>query len=110
MRRPSRLARVFGELRHQRPDVPAWLLLRLAAKIVEAHREPEGFEIDETEARLPFFSREVDRAIEDGGWAVLEADRRRGMAFGDESYYDDRAEARLRRLTGKTGWRRFGTD
>jgi len=45
MTRPSQIRRVVAELRRALgPDVPAWQLLRLAAVIVEAHREPEGFD------------------------------------------------------------------
>jgi hypothetical protein len=109
--RPDQLRRVFVELKAVLPDEPAWRLLKLAAYIVKAHREPEGLDLDGFVERTPFFSLDVVKAIEDGGWRVLEFERWQGMSFGDEiSDNHHRTEARLRNLLGRTSWPRSGTD
>jgi hypothetical protein len=109
--RPDQLRRVFVELRAVLPDEPAWRLLKLAAYIVKAHREPESFDFEEFVERSPFFALDVAQAIEDGGWKVLDFERRQGMSFGDEiSDNHHRTESRLRNLLGRTTWPRSGTD
>lgn len=82
--RPSQIRRIVAELRAALgPDVPAWELLQLAAKFVEAHREPDAFELDDAVLPRAFHARELDVAFSDGGWRVLEFERRAGMRFDD---------------------------
>jgi len=109
--RPDQLRRIFVELRAVLPDEPAWRLLKLAAYIVKAHREPELLDLDGFVERSPFFALDVAQAIADGGWKVLDFERRQGMSFGDEiSENHYRTEVRLRYLIGRTSWPRSGTD
>lgn len=111
MTRPDQLRRIFVELRAVLPDEPAWRLLKLAAYILKAHREPEGLDLDGFVERSPFCSLDVAKAIEDGGWKVLDFERRQGMSFGDEiSENHYRTESRLRNLLGRTTWPRSGMD
>lgn len=112
MARMSPIFRVFAELRRARPEIPAREVLRLAALIVKAHREPESFEIDARAERRAFVALDVDTAFRQAnGWRVVDFERRQGMPFGDEipgAYY--RVPARLSGLLGRTSWPRTGTD
>ena len=84
MSRPSQIRRVVAELRAVLgPEYPFRDLLRLAAIIVRAHREPEVLD-EGGYVRSAFFAIEVDLALQDGGWKVLDFERRGGMSF-DES-------------------------
>jgi hypothetical protein len=109
--RPDQLRKVFALLCAEFPDEPVWQLLQLAYYILKAHREPETYDFDEGGGRSPFFALDVTEALKDGGWKVLDFERRQGMSFGDEmSDSHDRAQSRLRRLIGRTSWPRSGTD
>jgi len=80
MARPSKLQRVFAELRAQRPYDSERELLLLAHYFVKAHREPELFiDFNGGYGRPPFSALPVDKAFEDGGWKVLEFERRAGL-------------------------------
>jgi hypothetical protein len=84
MNRPDQVRHVAELLRKELgPHVPFRDLLRMAAVIVKAHREPERFLLEEGRIRYGFFSLEVDVAIGDGGWRVLDFERRLGMKFED---------------------------
>ena len=111
MTRPERIRRLFAELRRALPDVPGWELLKLARYVEEANREPEA-EIEAPASRSAFFAIEVDAALSrDGGYDVLDFERRQGMVFDDELPDDHcRTEARLRGLIGRTAWPRTETD
>lgn len=90
MTRPNQLRRIVAVLRAQRPDAEYRHLLRLAALIIEAHREPDVLNVDAPLLRPSIHSMALDRAFGDGGWKVLRFERSQGMSFGDdlpESYY-----------------------
>jgi hypothetical protein len=115
MTRPSQIRQIVAELRRALgPEPAAWELLRLAALIVESHREPGGFgfEFDERAGRRPFFALAVDMAFQqDDGWKVVDFESRQGMIFGDD--IDDnryQTQSRLRGFFGRTVWPRIGTD
>ncbi len=113
MSRPSQIRRLVAELRRALgPDVAAWELLQLANHFLEAHRQPEIVDFEAPASRSPFFALEVDTAFgRDGGFDVVDFERRQGMAFRDELSDDHfRTEARLRGLIGRTAWPRTDTD
>lgn len=112
MSRPSQIRRVVAELRRALgPEVPVWQLLQLAAAIVEAHRNPEAFDYASPTERPPFFAMDVDTALDDGGWRVLDFECRGGMSIGKETGdTSDRVALRLRHFFGPNGWRRTGMD
>jgi len=56
MTRPDQLRRFLQNFGLLFPHEPAWQLLRLAALFVKAHREPEGFHLEEYVERSPFFA------------------------------------------------------
>lgn len=99
MTRPSQLRRIVALLRAQRPDAEYRHLLRLAALIIEAHREPEIIDVEAPPFRPSYHSLALDRAFGDGGWRVLDFERRQGMSFVDDlpdNHY--RAQERLLRF------------
>jgi hypothetical protein len=104
MTRPNQLRRIVALLRAQRPDAEYRHLLRLAALIIEAHREPEVLNIEASPLRPSIHSMAVDRAFGDGGWGgVLRFERSQGMSFGDnlpDDYYV--ARERIWRLTRRS--------
>lgn len=84
MNRPNQIRQIAELLREELgPRVPFRDLLRMAAIIVRAHREPERFLLDEGRIRSAFFALEVDIALGDGGWRVLDFERRLGMSFDE---------------------------
>jgi len=111
MTRPSQIRRIFAVLRRAHPNASGTELLQLAEYIIKAHRDPEFVEFSDGYDRRSFYARDLSSAFEDGGWQVLEFERRQGMSFGDEiSDTRDRVEARLRPLIGRTKWPRTETD
>jgi hypothetical protein len=99
MTRPNQLRRIVALLRAQRPDAEYRHLLRLAALIIEAHRDPDVLNVDAPLLRPSYHSLALDRAFGDGGWGVLDFERRQGMSFGDDIPEDRyRSQERLRRL------------
>jgi hypothetical protein len=108
MNEPSQIREVYKELRRAfGDDVSAAVLLRLAAHIVHAAREPKKLDPSFRDGyRHPtFFSREVDRPMDDGGWRVMDYERRAGMQFTDdlpENYFA--VQARIHRLVGRLQW------
>lgn len=84
MGRPSQLRRIVALLRTQRPDAEYRHLLRLAALIIEAHRQPEIVDFEPPPFRPSYHSLALDRAFGDGGWRVLDFERRQGMSFSDD--------------------------
>jgi hypothetical protein len=84
MTRPNQLRRIVALLRAQRPDAEYRHLLRLAALIIEAHRQPEVLNIEAPPLRPSIHSMALDRAFGDGGWGVLRFERSQGMPFGDD--------------------------
>jgi hypothetical protein len=85
MSRPSRIRLIAAELRDiLGPDIPFRDLVRMAAIILKAHDEPEKLELDAGYVRATMVSMELDLALGDGGWRILEFERRLGMRFDDE--------------------------
>jgi hypothetical protein len=100
MTRPNQLRRIVAVLRAKRPDAEYRHLLRLAAIFIEAHREPEVLNIEAPPRRPSFHSMALDAAFGDGGWGVLDYERRLGMSFADDPAEDQYVRGdRLRRLT-----------
>jgi hypothetical protein len=112
MARQTQFHRIVAVLRAQRPDAEYRHILRLAALIIEAHREPDASDYDAPPSRSPFFALEVDTALRRaGGFSVLNFERKQGMTFDDERSDDQfRFEARLRGLIGRISWPRTETD
>jgi hypothetical protein len=111
MARPGQFRRIFAELRRARPNASGRELLQLTDYIIRAHREPELIEFNDGYGRRSFFAQDIVSAFEDGGWRVLDFERRQGMSFDDEiSDNRDRVEVRLRPLIGRTKWPRTGMD
>ena len=112
--RPSQIREVYLELRRIfGGQLNAGEVLRLAALIVKAYREPETLDptFDDEYGRLPFVALELDTAMEDGGWRILEYEGRRGMALTDDlpdNYFA--VEARIRGFVGQTQWPRIAMD
>jgi hypothetical protein len=103
MTRPTQLLRIVALLRAKRPDAEYRQLLRLAAHIIEAHREPEVLNIEAPPLRPSMHSMALDTAFGDGGWRVLRFERSLGMRFGDDlpdDYYT--AQGRIARLIGSS--------
>ena len=82
--RPQKIRRIFRELRNAvGPEIPAVELLRLANLLVT---EPVEHNDYAEPAWRPNFERvPLDRAFADGGWRVLEGERR----WVREVYNDD---------------------
>ena len=112
MARQSQFDRIVAVLRGQRPDAEFRHILRLAALVIKAHREPEVVDHYAPPSRPSFFALEVDVAFRrGGGFGVLNFERRQGMTFSDErSDNHDRVEARIFGLVGRTSWPRTETD
>lgn len=89
MRKSALVLQVFAELKHALgPDVPDGDVLRLANALLRAYvhtQEDEGPRLRAT-AFLPFISEEVDAAMADGGWRVLDFESRRGLGIVDADY------------------------
>lgn len=113
MTRAQQVRAVFHVLKETLGDqYSAGDLLRSAAALVEACRT-----LDEEEAldrrvgpREAFFASEVDKAMADGGWRVLDFERRAGMHLLDE--LPERGivvQKRLDRLVGRPEWPRIET-
>jgi hypothetical protein len=112
--RPAQIRQIYVELKHALGDeVSAGDLLRLAALIVENYREPEKLDptFGDGPRQTPFVELELDNAMKDGGWRILEYEGRAGMRFSDElpdNYFSERA--RIQRLVGRTQWPRIAMD
>ena len=84
MTRPDQVRQIAVALRRELgPHIPFRDLLRMAAVIVQAYREPERVRLDEGRIRSAFFALDVDVAFGDGGWRVLDFERRLGMSFDE---------------------------
>jgi hypothetical protein len=80
MAKLTKFQRVYAVLRAQRPFDSEHDLLHLAHYFIKAHREPELLlEFEAGYRRPPFSAMPVDQAFEDGGWRVLEFERRAGF-------------------------------
>jgi hypothetical protein len=102
----AELKRTFGS------SQPAGALLRLAATIVATYRTRDT----DVEALLhgstlrSFFAREVDKAMEDGGWRIMDFECAIGMSLCDElpdNYLV--IENKIQQLIGRTEWPRIET-
>lgn len=102
MKRPTQLLRIVAVLRAQQPHAEYRHLLRLAALIIEAHRKPEVVDFEAPAFRPSYHSLALDKAFGDGGWRVLDFERRQGMSFNDDLAEDYRARERLFRLTRRS--------
>jgi hypothetical protein len=99
--RALKIRQVFAELRHALGgEIPAIELLRLAAKLVDATREPSARD-DEGVAstRSSIDELPLDKAFADGGWRIMARDRARGSDhFEDDPCLGARAQSNLNRL------------
>jgi hypothetical protein len=101
MNRPQQIREVFFELRRAVGDqASARELLQLASAIVRAYTEPEDDGAEpEFWGRAPFLAAEVDKAMMDGGWRVLDFECRCGLPVAEETPENTLwVQARLRRL------------
>lgn len=91
------------------PDVSAGDVLRAAATLLAAFEAPEFEEVDRRQGpREGFFASEVDTAMEDGGWQVLDFELRSGMPLLDEQPENAPVVRRgIERLVGRTEWPRI---
>jgi hypothetical protein len=99
--RALKIRQVFAELRHALGgEIPAIELLRLAAKLVDATREPFASD-DEgaVSARSSIGELPLDKAFADGGWRIMARDRaHRSDYFEDDPCLHARTKSKLDRL------------
>ena len=87
--RPEKVRRVYTELRRAAPeDISAQDLLRISAKLVALSEGRGGRPLARQGAPRPTFEElPLDKALNDGGWRVMEHESRR-MA---QLYHDEPA-------------------
>lgn len=112
MNRSQKVRAIFVELKSVLgSQLKTIELLRLASAIVAAHRDQsDPIENDGYRTRDSFFSRPVDRAMQDGGWDVLYFEHGSGMQVWEDwnefAYIDVKL---VERFVGKTEWPRIET-
>jgi hypothetical protein len=87
LNRSQQLREVFAELKQFYGDkVSAGELLRLAAALIEAYQniDVERYGDFGYPKRDPFFASDVDKAMRDGGWRVLNFESKAGMPLSDD--------------------------
>jgi hypothetical protein len=96
-----KIRQVYAELRHALGgEIPAIELLRLAAELVDAAREPFARDHEGVvSARSSIDELPLDRAMADGGWRIMARDRaQRSDYFEDDPCLRARAKSNLDRL------------
>jgi hypothetical protein len=99
--RAFKIHKVFAELRHALgTEIPAIELLGLAAKLVDATREPSvGDDDGLVSARLSIDELPLDKAFADGGWRIMARERVSGSDhFEDDLCISARARSTLDHL------------
>lgn len=100
----AKLLAVLEELRRAAgPEVPAGILLRLAAHIVRAGTvEPDELEGFGRQGPSRLFSAlPLDEAMQDGGWRILDFERRQQFSLDGLDFEEQKdLEARIERILG----------
>ena len=92
---------------------PAGELLRAAFAFIELYKalEVERYAEEGYSTREAFFAAAVDRAMKDGGWRIMDYERKTGMALSDDlpdNYLS--VQARIKNFVGRTEWPRIGME
>lgn len=112
--RSQKLREVFAELKEFYGEtVSAGELLRVASALLEAYQKVDVEQYGDFgyPRREPFFFYEVDRAMLDGGWRVLNSEYRTGMELSDElpdSYWA--VQAKVQKVVGQLQWPRIAME
>jgi len=114
LNRSQKLREVFAELKQFCGEkISAGELLRLATALIETYRnlDVERYGDFGYPKRDPFFASDVDKAMSDGGWRILNFERKTGMALSDDLPDNHWAvQTRIQKLVGQIQWPRTAMD